>query len=124
MEGAVEDTSKLVNGVLECIGVKPNHESFRIGMQSKAATYQSSKPRPIKVSVNSSAHVIHILRAAGKLKHSEQCRNVFIAPDRTLEERRCRRELVVLLNKKRQEEVDKRHFIRSGKVVTLPADSG
>ena len=58
------------------------------------------KPRPVKVSHPSSAHVVEILREPKKLKDSEQYRNVFIAPDRTVEERRLRRELVESLKKK------------------------
>ena len=119
-EETEEDTPKMVNGLLECVGVKPKHESVRIGVQRQSGTDQPSKPRPIKVSVSSSAHVIQILRAARKLKNSEHYQHVFIAPDRTVEERKCRRELVALLNQKRQEETDKRHFIRNGKVVSLP----
>ena len=90
----------------------------------KSVSDQPSKPRPVKVSVSSSAHVIEILRAARKLKDSEQYQKVFVAPDRTLEERRSRREVVASLNKKRKEEPGKKHYIRGGKVITVSSDRG
>ena len=66
IEEANEDTSKAVDGVLECIGTRPKHEAVRIGVKSPI------KPRPIKVSVRSSAHVLQILRVARNLKDSEK----------------------------------------------------
>ena len=119
IEEANEDTSKAVDGVLECIGTKPKHEAVRIGVKSQSPI----KPRPIKVSVRSSAHVLQILRVARNLKDSEKYKHVFISPDRSVEERRIRREVVANLKKRRQDEPDKNHFIRGGKVISS-ASSG
>ena len=80
------------------------------------------KPRPVKVNLPSSAHVVEILREPKKLKDSEQYRNVFIAPDRTVEDRRLRRELVEILKKKRQYEPNRRHFIKGNEIVTSSVD--
>ena len=77
------------------------------------------KPRPVKVSLPSSTHFVQILREAKKFKDSEQYRNVFIAPDRTVEERRLRRELVESLQrKKRQDEPNRQHFIKANEIVS------
>ena len=118
-----EDTSKVVDGVLECIGIKPKNEAVRIGLKTKLTSDDSTKPRPVKVSVGSSAHVFQILRAARNLKDSHNFEHVFLGPDRSVEERKIRRELVANLKMKRQDEPDKIHFIRGGKIVTS-ASSG
>ena len=76
------------------------------------------KPRPVKVNLPRSAHVVEILREPKKLKDSQQYRNVFIAPDRTVEERRSRLELVESLKRKRQDEPNMRHFIKVNKIVS------
>ena len=52
------------------------------------------------------------------MKDSEQYKNVFIAPDRTVEEHRLRRELVESLKKKRQDEPNRRHFIKGDEIVS------
>ena len=98
------------------LGEKPRHESVRIGVRKESP---SDQPRPVKVSVASSAHVFQILRAARKLKDSERYKKVFISPDRTPEERKIRREAVASLKKMSEEDPGKRHYIRAGKVVTV-----
>ena len=51
---------------------------------------------------------------------SEQYRNVLIAPDRTVEERRLRRKLVESLQrKKRQDEPNRQHFIKANECRVL-----
>jgi hypothetical protein len=57
---------------------------------------------------------LQILRTARILKDSEKYEQVFISADRSVEERRIRREVVATLRKKRQ---DKNHFIRGGQVI-------
>ena len=46
-----EDTSKVVDGVLKCIGIKLKNEAVRIGLKTKSTSDDSTKPRPVKVSV-------------------------------------------------------------------------
>ncbi len=116
-----EDTCAAVSGVLEFLGEKPRHESVRIGVKEESGT-DKSRPRPVKISLSSSAHVIRILRAARNLKNCEQYKMVFICPDRTLQEQKARRDLVASLKKKLKDEPEKRHFIRSNKIVTMLAE--
>ena len=111
-----EAIDSVIDEVLESVGQKPRHESVRIG--KKQAETEPSKPRPVKVSLASHAHVTEILRSARLLKNVERFKNVFISPDRTSEERKCRREAVTLLRKKLSEEPGKKHFIRNNKVVS------
>ena len=112
------DTSKQIDELLESVGEKIRHESVRIGIQKRSAT-DSSKPRPVKVTVASSAHAFQIIRAARKLKDLSRYSQVFICPDRTDEERKSRREAVTLMKQKKKDEPNKIFFInRSGQVVT------
>ncbi len=111
-----EETCAAVSEVLEILGEKPRQESVRIGVKAES---NKGRPRPVKISLSSSAHVIHILRAAKNLKNSEHYKEVFICPDRTVEEQKARRDLVAKLKQKVKEEPDKRHFIRDGKILTV-----
>ena len=79
------------------------------------------RPRPVKVSVSSSAQVFQILRAAKNLKNSAHFKNVFISRDRTQDERKVRRAAVIILRNKITEESDKHHYIRNGKVISVSA---
>ena len=114
-----EDTSRVVDAVLEFIGEKPRQDSVRIGILPSNSGSQQSRPRPIKVSVSSAAHVFQVLKAAKRLKDSELYGSVYICPDRTKHERDIRREAVVTLREKTRTDPDKRHFIRNGKVITV-----
>ena len=116
-EEPAEETSSVLDGVMEFIGMKPKIQAVRIGVQKKVVAGNRPKPHPVKVSLPSSTHV-QILREAKTLKDSEQYKNVFIAPDRTVEEHRLRRELVESLKKKRQDEPNQRHFIKGNEIVS------
>ena len=117
-EDAKEITDEKVDELLEHLGSKPRHESVRIGVQKNVA----ENPRPIKVSLASSAHVLQLLRAARILRHSESFKDVFVCPDRTIDERKARKEVVSELKKKLVDDPTKRHYIRGGKVVTVSSD--
>ena len=83
-EESKEDTPEVVNGVLECTGIKTKKEAVRIGLRDKATSNEPKKPRPIKISVGSSAQVFKILRMARNLKDSDLYTRVFLAPERFL----------------------------------------
>ena len=83
------------------MGQKPRHESVRIGVKQDSAGYRHP---PVKVSVTSSAHAAEVLQVQF---------NVFICPNRALEECQSRRKAVALLKEKLLEELDKRYFIRN-----------
>ena len=117
-EDAKEITGEKVDELLEHLGTKPRHESVRIGVKKDAA----ENPRPIKVSLASSAHVFQLLRAARSLRHSESYKDVFVCPDRTVDERKARKEAVIELKKKLLDDPTNKHYIRGGKVVTVSSD--
>ena len=68
--------------------------------------------------MHSADTVQRVLRKAGRLKKSENHKEVFLAADRTEEERTARRELVSLLKRKRETEPKQLHFIRDNTIIT------
>ena len=108
-----EDICSKVSDVLESLGEKPRVEACRIGKKSPSAT------RPVKVSLSSSSIVQQILKNSSKLSGTEKFKRVFLAPDRTAEERAHRKELVLELKRRAEVEKDKKLFIRGGKICTL-----
>ena len=113
-----EVTGEKVDELFEQLGTKPRHESVRIGVKKDVA----DNPRPIKVSLTSSTYVHQILQAARGLKTSEAFKNVFVCPDRTIDERKARKGAVTELKQKQLAEPTKKHYIRGGKVITESAD--
>ena len=95
------------------LGERPKIEANRMGLKVK-----NQNPRPVKVSVSSSIIVAQILRRAKNLRDSENYKTVFINPDRTLEQRSAHRELVKQLKLKRNQEKDKRHYIKNGQIYS------
>ena len=86
-------------------------DSKRIGQRASGTT------RPIKFSVKSCATVFQILRKAKRLKDIDGCKTIFIAPDRTLDERISRKKLVSELEEKRQSDPNSHYLIRKGEIV-------
>ena len=63
-----------------------------------------------------------VVRKASLLKESEDFKGVFIAPDRSPEERARQRELVEEVQRRRAhigEDFHRRHYIRNGEVVSV-----
>ena len=108
-----EDICTKVSDVLESLGERPRVEACRIGKKSPSAT------RPVKVSLSSSSIVQQILKNSSKLSGTEKFKRVFLAPDRTAEERAHRKELVLELKRRAEVEKDKKLFIRGGKICSL-----
>ena len=109
---ADEDTMVKVGEVFSDIDEKPKLDTaIRLGAKGT-----SSKPRPVKVSVNNSITVSQILRRARKLQESEKFKSVFICIDRSSEERAEHGKLVNQLKVKRSVEPNKRFYIK-GNVI-------
>jgi len=93
-----EDVSRTVSAVFEEVGEKPHELSCsRLGSRREGST------RPIKCCLSSAAFVSQILRNAAKLKQSDRFGSVYLSPDRTVEERRKRKELVEQFKLKKSE---------------------
>jgi len=113
-----DDNDKQLNSrvceVFEHLGVKPRVEASRLGVKTKS----SKSPRPIKVTLSSSTVVRQILLKARNLRLSDNYESIFLAPDRSIEQRAQQKELVDGLKRKKAEEPDKRHFIKRGQICT------
>ena len=99
------------------------HISANIGRAFRAGKIHQERPRPLIVSLAEEGTKWDILRLAPQLRDSERCRNVFLSPDRTPEEREADRKLRLEVKKLREE--GKAVRIQRGKVVFLqPATVG
>ena len=111
MFGVSEDTSDVgetVKDIVRCVGApaKPQlRDCCRIGVRVPG------KIRPVKVTFSSKDDAKLTIQGGKNLKTSEKYGKVFIAPNRTPEERLKRRKLVQLLRKKKTTEPEKQHFI-------------
>ena len=72
---------------------------------------------PVRVVLRSKETVGAILGKSARLKDSDQYQTVFISPDRSVEERKERRELVARLKERRKSEPNKVWKVRRGSIV-------
>jgi hypothetical protein len=108
-----EEIEQTVLEIMATVDEKPRlAECCRLGGKVEG------KVRPIKVTLYSADTVQRVLRKGGRLMKSENHREVFLAADRSEEERTARRELVVLLKEKRAAEPKKLHFIRNNEIIS------
>ena len=91
---------------LSILGKKPRHESLGIAFKC-----DTGKLWPVKVKFPSTDHVHHILKQARTLKQFSTHSSVFIAPNRTKNEREGRRGVVAAHRKKIHDEPEKHHYI-------------
>ena len=119
-EETEEDVSGKVGDVLLQLNLKPKVDVSRIGscVQSTSQDSANRKPRPVKVTVASSAIVKEVLSRAKYLKDCSGFRGVYISPDRSVEQRAEHRKLVTELKQRLVEQPGKRHFIRGNTVVS------
>ena len=105
-----EDLDCKVTTLFEEIEEKPSFEAARIGIVS------ANKSRPVKVSFRNCETVHRLLIKAKKLKTSTNHKKVYIAPDRSPEEREKHRELVQEMRRQAKEDPDRYYFICSGAI--------
>ena len=108
-----EELETKISGVFEEIGLKPKLEAQRIGKKKTA-----SSTRPVKVCVSSSLIVHQILVNAKNLRKSATYKTVFLSPDRSLEQREARKELIVSMRAKALEEPNKKFYIKDGQILS------
>ena len=113
-EDEEEDLSQKVAVVFGHLGEKPRIEAIRMGKSSQTGT-----ALPVKISLSSSVIIRHILSKSRKLRETEEFKVVFLAPDRTVEERERQKVLIVERKRKVAEDPNRRHYIRGNKVVTV-----
>lgn len=111
-EHTSEQLDSTLNEVFGQLDEKPKFEAARLGKK------KDSIVRPVRVVMASVHTAQRILGKSKNLRHFEQYKRVFLAPDRTAEERAKQRELVQQLKKKAEEEPEKRHFIKNGTILS------
>ena len=103
------ETVRSICEVTDCLNVEVQSCS-RIGQ------WKSDKIRPIKVQFRASSDVDLLLRRACKLKSSEEFSGVYLAPDRTPEQRAAHNKLVQHMKELIIKDNSKHYFIRDNKV--------
>ena len=104
---AEEETQQLESQVeqkLQHIGQKPR-------------IVQCCRLAIVKVTFSSLAIVGEVFRNAKLLKNAEDCQQIFICPDRTVEQIKNQKELFVKLRQLKSENPGAKYSIRSGQVV-------
>jgi hypothetical protein len=74
------------------------------------------KVRPIKVELESSTDVANFLSNAHKLKTTDKYKSVYLAPDRTLEQRVAHNKLVTQMKELIKRDSTKHYYIRDNKI--------
>ena len=132
IHGATEDGEKTPVEIVEDVFLdlkKQDVEGYspcvlavgRIGTKKPGV----SNARPIKVTLNSPEDVRHVLRRSSLLKKSpeEYFRKLYLAPDRTLEERKEHQKLVSELKNLIDTEPGKYHYIKNKRVMSTDKNS-
>ena len=132
IHGATEDGEKTPEEIVEDVFLdlkKQDVEGYspcvlavgRIGTKKPGV----SNARPIKVTLNSPEDVRSVLRRSSLLKKSpgEYSRKLYLAPDRTLEERKEHQKLVSELKNLIDTEPGKYHYIKNKRVMSTDKNS-
>ena len=109
-EETSEDLDGKVTALFEEIEERPSFEATRVGRVSDKTT------RPVKVSLRNSDIVHGLLSKAKQLKETTAYKKVFIAPDRSPEERIKHRKLVTEMREQARENPNQYYFIYAGSI--------
>ena len=116
--GVKEDQNELpeekITAILDKLDEKP-----QISGCTRIGQIKPGKVRPLKFRVRNQETVFQILRKATTLRSLEDCKTVFLSPDRTVEERVSRRKLVDQLREKRGADPNNNYVIRKGEIVCV-----
>ena len=107
-----ENTDEVVLNVLQHTNEKPKVVSCR-----RLGEKKEGKRRPVKVVLHNRDMVRCILARSGVLREVEGMRDVYVCPDRTVEERSERKKLVAQLKQQRETMPDVKWGIVRGSVV-------
>ena len=109
-EETSEDLNMKVTALFGEIDEKPSFEATRLGKSSE------DRSRPVKVSLRNSDIAHRLLGKAKQLKTTTAYRKVYIAPDRSPEERIKHRKLVAEMRQKASENPELYYFIYAGSI--------
>ena len=109
-EETSEDLDTKVTALFGEIDEKPSFEATRVGKSSE------DRSRPVKVSLRNSDIAHRLLGKAKQLKTTTAYRKVYIAPDRSPEERIKHRKLVAEMRQKARDNPALYYFIYAGSI--------
>lgn len=111
-EEVEEDIVSKLRDVFEELGEKPRVEACRVG----AAV--TGKVRAVKVTLGNAALIQQVLAKSRRLRHSSKYKDVFVCPDRTVDQREEQRKLVLELKRLVAANPEQRYFIKNGKICS------
>ena len=119
-----DNVANITNQLFNEIGAFPKPQVLtvsRVGFQKADGNNGSSRPKPIKVTLASPEAVKFVLSKASKLKRNkyDHWKCVYLAPDRSKDERAAHSKLVAELKQKISEDSSKYHYIRDGKITSI-----
>merc|ERR1712176_351066 len=122
--GGLDHSADFARNMFNEIRAFPKPEvltATRVGSQKTHDNTGTRKPRPIKVTLASPEAVKFVLSKASKLKLNvyDYWRCIYLAPDRSKEERVAHRKLVAEMKQKISEDSSKYYSIRDGKIISV-----
>ena len=106
------ETEKTVRDVFNVINEKPN-----IGFCTRVGKTGGDKPRPIKVCLSSTEAAVSLRKSGKRFRDSSSTKNIFVAPDRTWQERQERKNLVEILKAKKKCDPSTHYYISGSSVM-------
>ncbi|KAL5269866.1 hypothetical protein ACHWQZ_G003367 [Mnemiopsis leidyi] len=95
-----------------CPSIPIMKECYRVRKKKEGAD------RPIRAVFNSREAEADVPSFSSELRQNRNYRDVYVNPDRTIEERSERRKLVAILKEKISSQPDKYHYIKNGTICT------
>jgi hypothetical protein len=119
-DGELENNEELNEVVSDVFCLLNEHPKPQILSVNRLGKWDKnpSVTRPIKVTLASSEEVKRLLRSSHRLK-SEGSGHLYLAPDRSREERLVYKNLVAEVKKLIQDQPNKYHYIRDYKVISV-----
>ena len=119
-----ENVADIASDLFNEIGAFPKPQVLtvtRVGYQKADGNISSSRARPIKVTLACPEAVKFVLSKASKLKRNtfDHWKCVYLAPDRSKDERAAHSKLVAELKQKISENSSKYYYIRDGKIISV-----
>ena len=113
-----QDLEQQIAEVFQHVDEKPRIvEAERLGRPAE------EKIRPVKVTLSSSSAVTAIIRQGYRLCKTPKFQRVYLAPDRTKDERIKRRDLVMRFKEKKKLEPGLQHRIKDGDIISDPRNT-
>ena len=112
--GNINEDIKYVGEIIEALGEKFQLSDVkRIGVKREAHA-SGEKARPMVATLSSRENVLTLLRKAKLLRENEEFSLVYLAPDRSFEERKERKRTIETLKKLKADNPAKQYVLRRG----------